>query len=247
MRCRTAILATPWSAATMPMPGSKNRGRPTSSRSGAKIRSRPAKEQYVYYDNAFAYFDEADNRYKRPIVTRHFRSSWDMYDRHLYPGGACRLHTLRCELGDEVFWAAVSDYLARYEGKVVETDDFRHVMEAHSGRSLARFFDQWFHTPGYPDLKVTFRYDADKQQGIFEVEQKQVNAARGHSSLCVADRCGLDDRRRRPHAADPHRPGAPGVQRAHDRRRRPRYALTRAARSCTSCPSTLATICYAPS
>ena len=137
----------------------------------------PAEGQYVYYENAIAYFDEADNRYMRPIVTRHFRSSWDMYDRHLYPGGACRLHTLRCELGDAVFWAAVSDYLTRYDGKVVETDDFRLVMEAHSGRSLAQFFDQWFRTPGYPDLTVSFRYDAEKQQGIFEVEQKQVNVA----------------------------------------------------------------------
>ena len=63
--------------------------------------------QYVYYDNARAYMIEADSRYKRAIVNRHFRSSWDMYDRHLYPGGACRLHMLRRELGDEVFWTAV--------------------------------------------------------------------------------------------------------------------------------------------
>jgi aminopeptidase N len=131
--------------------------------------------QYVYYDNAKAYFDEADNRYLRPIVNRHFHSSWDMYDRHLYPGGACRLHTLRCELGDEVFWAAVHEYLSRYDGKVVETDDFRLVMEEYSGRSLGAFFDQWFHKPGYPDLKVSFRYDAAAGLGIFEIEQKQVD------------------------------------------------------------------------
>jgi len=97
--------------------------------------------QYVYYDNAVRYFREADERYKRPIVTRRFKSSWQMYDAHLYPGGACRLHTLRKELGDQVFWAAVHDYLKRFDGKVVETDDFRHVMEARSGRSLGQFFD----------------------------------------------------------------------------------------------------------
>jgi aminopeptidase N len=130
---------------------------------------------YHYYGSAKSYFREADERYKRPIVTRRFRSSWQLYDAHLYPGGACRLHTLRCELGDEVFWAAVRDYLERYNGEVVETDDFRHVMEEHSGRSLGRFFDQWFHTAGYPDLKVTFEYDHDRQQGTFEIEQKQVD------------------------------------------------------------------------
>jgi aminopeptidase N len=135
--------------------------------------------QYVYYDHARAYMNEADTRYRRPIVNRHFRSSWDMYDRHLYPGGACRLHMLRQELGDGVFWPAVQDYLKRYSGKVVETDDFRLVLEEHSGRALGSFFDQWFYTPGYPDLRVTFRYEAEKQQGVFEIEQKQVDAAAG--------------------------------------------------------------------
>ncbi len=137
----------------------------------------PADEaHYVYYRHASDYIEEADNDYKRPIVTRQFRSSWDMYDGHLYPGGACRLHTLRCELGDEVFWAAVRDYLQRNAGKVVETDDFRLVMEEHSGRSLGRFFDQWFYSPGYPDLKVTFTFDPQRKEGVFEIEQQQVDA-----------------------------------------------------------------------
>ena len=135
--------------------------------------------QYVYYDNARAYMVEADSRYKRAIVNRHFRSSWDMYDRHLYPGGACRLHMLRQELGDDIFWTAVQDYLKRFNGKVVETDDFRLVMEEHSGRTLGQFFDQWFYTPGYPEIKVTFRYEADKQQGVFEIEQTQVDDEAG--------------------------------------------------------------------
>lgn len=128
---------------------------------------------YLFWDHAHAYFDEAANRYKRPIVTRAFASSWDMYDRHLYPGGACRLHTLRCELGDDTFWAAVRDYVATYVGRVVETDDLRHVMEKHSGRSLGRFFDQWFHAPGHPVLEVTFAWDAERREGRFTVVQLQ--------------------------------------------------------------------------
>ncbi len=135
--------------------------------------------QYVFYDNAARYFREADEKYKRPIVTRRFKSSWQMYDAHLYPGGACRLHTLRNELGDEVFWAAVREYLKRYNGKVVETDDFRQIMEEHSGRSLGMFFDQWFYSPGYPELKVEFKYDFKEKQGTFEIEQKQVDQEKG--------------------------------------------------------------------
>ena len=134
---------------------------------------------YRYYIDLYRYFREADDKYQRPIVTRHFKSSWQMYDAHLYPGGACRLHTLCKELGDNVFWTAVRDYLRRYDGKVVETDHFRHVMEEHSGRSLGPFFDQWFYTAGYPSLKVLFCYDAENKQGSFEVEQKQVDREKG--------------------------------------------------------------------
>jgi aminopeptidase N len=131
--------------------------------------------QYVYYSNRAAYFDECDSRYQRPIVTRRFQSSWDLYDAHLYEGGACRLDTLRHELGDEIFWTAVREYLQRYLHQVVETDDFRRILEEHSGRSLGKFFDQWFRTAGFPDLKVTFDYDSTRQEGTFVIEQKQID------------------------------------------------------------------------
>ena len=135
--------------------------------------------RFVFYEHAERYINEADNHYKRPIVTRHFQSSWDMYDAHLYPGGACRLHMLRSELGDETFWAAVSEYLHRFDGKVVETDDFRLVMEKHSGRSLGRFFDQWFHQPGYPDLALSFTHEEADAIGVLALEQKQVDRDAG--------------------------------------------------------------------
>jgi aminopeptidase N len=134
---------------------------------------------YRYFADSRRYFKEADERYQRPIVTRRFKSSWQMYDGHLYPGGACRLHTLCKEIGDDVFWTAVRDYLQRYNGKVVETEQFRQVMEEHSGRSLGHFFDQWFYTAGYPSLKVTFSYDGERQQGLFQIEQEQVDREKG--------------------------------------------------------------------
>jgi aminopeptidase N len=130
---------------------------------------------YDFFSNATAYITEADERYKRPIVTRTFDHSWSLYDRHLYPGGACRLHMLRRMLGDEVFWSAVRDYVQTFGGQVVETDDFRRVLEKHSGRSLGRFFDQWIFGKGYPSLEITFERDADKGEGTFHIEQKQVD------------------------------------------------------------------------
>ena len=125
------------------------------------------------------YRDEADKRYVRPIVTRDFDSSWDMYDHHLYPGGAFRLHMLRQELGDVDFWGAVQDYVRLFTGRVVETSDFRRTLEARSGRSLARFFDQWLHRPGYPRLKATFKHDRGRSEGLLTIEQTQVDAKKG--------------------------------------------------------------------
>ncbi len=119
-----------------------------------------------------AYFSEADGPYIRPIATRFFDSSWDMYDRHLYPGGAIRLHLLRHELGDDAFWRGVRAYLARYRGRVVETDDFRRELEEASGRSLARFFDDWFRSPGYPRLTASWSHEAEQGEGVVTIKSK---------------------------------------------------------------------------
>ncbi|MCB9895276.1 MAG: hypothetical protein H6839_12560 [Planctomycetes bacterium] len=134
---------------------------------------------YDFFSNLHNYRAEADNSYVRPIATRTFDHSWSMYDRHLYPGGAVRLHMLRRELGDDVFWSGVRDYVKTYGGKVVETDDFRKVMEKHSGKSLVKWFDQWILSKGYPQLKVSFSYDDKKKEGTFEIEQTQKDDKKG--------------------------------------------------------------------
>ncbi len=136
----------------------------------------PDEGRYDYFLNSRAYMDEADKNYARPIVTRVFNSSWDMYDRHLYPGGACRLHMLRKQLGDEVFWPAVTEYLETFSREVVETEDFRRLMERRSGRSLVRFFNQWFYGRGYPKLKLAFAHDKEQGQGTITLEQTQVSS-----------------------------------------------------------------------
>jgi len=118
-----------------------------------------------------AYVSEADESYVRPIVTRDMNSTWQMFDRHLYPGGAWRLHMLRHLLGETPFWSAIQDYLQTFSGKVVETSDFRAKLEAHSGRSLTRFFDQWVHSPGYPKLKASQKHAGG--QLVLTIEQTQ--------------------------------------------------------------------------
>ncbi len=130
---------------------------------------------YDLYLNAERYFEESDQRYARPIVTREFSSSWDLFDMHLYPGGAWRIHMLRNIVGDEIFWQAVQDYVATYSGRVVETEDFRRKLEQHSGINLTRFFDEWLYNRGYPQLKVSFKYHRERAEGTLTIEQTQTD------------------------------------------------------------------------
>ena len=122
--------------------------------------------------DARAYMKESDERYARPIVTRRFDSSWDMYDHHLYPGAAWRIQMLRKRLGEGPFWSAVTTYLQRHAGGLVETEDFRRCLEEASGRSLAGFFDRWLYAAGYPKLEGRFRFDARRNEGTFELSQR---------------------------------------------------------------------------
>ncbi len=151
-----------------------------------------AKEEAEYdlVVNAEAYFDEVKNRYARPIVTRRYDSSWNLFDRHLYPGGAWRIHMIRRRIGDGPFWGAVEDYVKTFSRGVVETDDLRRVFEKHSGLSLTQFFEEWIYRPGHPKLKVAFQHDREREEGIFTIEQTQGSERQGielfHFDLEVA-------------------------------------------------------------
>ncbi len=126
-------------------------------------------------EEARSYIQEAKSDYVRPIVTREYDHSWNMFDMHLYPGGAWRLHMLRMNVGDEAFWAGVRDYVNQYAGKTVETIDFQRCIEKQSGLNLGSFFDQWFYSKGYPILKLNFEFDKKKGVGKFNIKQDQVD------------------------------------------------------------------------
>ncbi len=130
-------------------------------------------------EEARSYMGEAKNKYVRPIITREYDHSWNMFDMHLYPGGAWRLHMLRQLVGDEKFWAGVQDYVNTYAGKTVKSLDFQRCIEKHSGLNLDSFFDMWFRSKGYPILSAAFEYDKEKGHGKFTIEQKQVDKDKG--------------------------------------------------------------------
>jgi aminopeptidase N len=130
-----------------------------------------AEGAFYIFDLARHYFDEAEGRYSRPIVSYDFREPIDVFDRHLYEKGACVLNTLRHELGAERLWPAVRRYLGERGHNTAHTRHFQRALEDTTGRSLDGFFQQWVYSPGFPDLTVALSWDDGLLQ--IKVEQRQ--------------------------------------------------------------------------
>ncbi len=119
------------------------------------------------------YLAEVSERYARPIVARKFDAPIDLFDRHLYEKGGLVLHELRRRLGDDDFFASVCEYVAAHEGGSVETVDLARAIERTTGRNLDRFFDEYVHRAGHPQLKVELKWSSDDQQVRVGVKQTQ--------------------------------------------------------------------------
>jgi aminopeptidase N len=117
---------------------------------------------------------EADARGRRPIVYGVTRKNADeLFDMHPYNKAGCVLHMLRQVVGDEPFWRGVQLYTRRNAGREVVTADFERAMEEATGRSLARFFDQWIRKAGHPEFHVSFTWDDEHKLAKLSVAQTQ--------------------------------------------------------------------------
>ncbi|MEZ4409675.1 MAG: M1 family aminopeptidase [Polyangiales bacterium] len=133
------------------------------------------RDGYLYNlkEHAELYFAEDEGSYRRPIVCASWASPIDLFDRHLYEKGGWVLHMLRAELGDEVFFEGVAEYLRRHRGGAVETRDLARALEDVSGRSLEAFFEQWVFRAGHPEVEVSVRHDPDAGALTVGVRQTQ--------------------------------------------------------------------------
>ncbi len=127
---------------------------------------------YEMEEKAQSYFDESKNNYQRAIVTNVYRRPDDLFDRHLYEKGACVLHGLRRNLGEELFWKAIRHYVETFFGKAVETSDFINAIQDSTGRNMRQFFDQWIFKAGHPEYSVIYWWDPKTSQAKVQIRQK---------------------------------------------------------------------------
>jgi aminopeptidase N len=108
-----------------------------------------------------------------PIVRRTYNDPNEMFNYLVYPKAGWLLHTLRCELGEDLFRRCIKTYLERFQYKNVSTEDLRAVIEELSGRSYDQFFDQWFYHGHFPELQVNYSWDEPNHLAKISIRQTQ--------------------------------------------------------------------------
>jgi aminopeptidase N len=98
-------------------------------------------------------------------------------NRIIYQKGGWTLHMLRGLMGTEKFWTGIRDYYQRYRNASATTEDFRRVMQEHSGLELSWFFEQWLARPGSPVVEGNWRYDGSSKRIVVELAQTQLGEA----------------------------------------------------------------------
>ncbi|MCX5691829.1 MAG: M1 family aminopeptidase, partial [Planctomycetota bacterium] len=131
-----------------------------------------------------------------PMVSNRYSDPDSMFSRpeDPYAKGAMLLHMLRQRIGDSAFFAGTRAYLDKFGFKTAETDDFRREMEAASGQSLERFFDQWAYRPGLPRLSVELKWDdAAKSLGVSLSQTQTIDANNPAFLFSLPIRVKFDD------------------------------------------------------
>ena len=131
-----------------------------------------AEREYQLLRDAEAYFHE-DGQYRRPLVTNRYEEPIDLFDAHLYPGGAVRLRNLHSLLGDAPFRAVLRRYLESHRDGVAETVDLARAVEAEAGENYDWWFDQWIFNAGYPDLEISHAWKDKEQLAEVVIKQRQ--------------------------------------------------------------------------
>jgi aminopeptidase N len=116
----------------------------------------------------------ASNVTDRPIVdSANAGDPIKLLNANSYPKGAWVLHMLRGAMGDSAFFRGLRTYYQTYRDSNATSQDFQRVMEKAGKKDLGWFFHQWLHQPGYPQLDVTWQYDAGARRAVVGITQRQ--------------------------------------------------------------------------
>jgi aminopeptidase N len=119
------------------------------------------------------YLEESHSKQKHGLFNVYAKPDEDLFDSTTYNKGSVVIHTLRQEVGDEVFWKSINIYLNRHKFANVESTDLQKVFEEVSGKKLDWFWKQWVYGVGYPKIDVKQSYDETLKTLKLVIKQNQ--------------------------------------------------------------------------
>ncbi|MEO5644758.1 MAG: M1 family aminopeptidase [Bacteroidia bacterium] len=136
---------------------------------------------YAHYDSYRGYMRESAGGSatkewpgkREPLIRFNYEDREDMFDSHSYNKGGQVLHMLRQYAGDEAFFASLKLYLETNKYQNVEITNLRLAFEQVTGKDWNWFFNEWFMSPGHPELDLTYSFDGPKQKQMLIVKQTQ--------------------------------------------------------------------------
>jgi peptidase M1-like protein len=105
------------------------------------------------------------------------------YQYAVYQKGAWVLHMLRAlmidlkTMNEDRFTGMMRDFYATYRGKRASTEDFRRMVERHTGADMGWFFDQWVYRSEIPTYRYAYQVssvEGGKYRVRLRVRQEQV-------------------------------------------------------------------------
>ena len=108
------------------------------------------------------------------------------YGTTVYNKGSGVAHTLRCYLGDELFFSGLTAYLNEFANNDATSYDFRDFMSENTGVNLTDWFNDWVFTGGFPHYAIdSFHVLPEGNEYTIDVFVKQ--QLRGRSEYLTAN------------------------------------------------------------
>ncbi len=136
---------------------------------------------YAHYDSFQGYLRESAAGHatkdwpgkREPLIRFYYTDRESMFDSHSYNKGGQVLHLLRQYVGDDAFYASLKLYLETNKFSSGEIANLRLAFEQVTGKDMNWFFNEWFLSPGHPELDITYDYDATKLKERVIIKQTQ--------------------------------------------------------------------------
>ena len=136
---------------------------------GIDENGKEAADQFMKNFRVKRWINDASTEQDQPIITLSSQLSGAGYGNNAYVKPALSYLALKDYLGDELFKKALHHYMDNWHGKHPIPWDYFNSMNTGSGKNLNWFFNNWFYTNNYIDLKISF-FSQKENQTILTVD-----------------------------------------------------------------------------